>query len=242
MNNNQITNVSTLTVKGDIALTPTADRSFYVQPEATVNTGGHSLTIRAGDINSGTSWAESGGDIVLQAGMGNNSNQVVHGGNLYLRSGSNKSLASTGYANGGDIILQTGGANSTFIERMRITETGKVGIGTATPNSVLAAAGAISLPIVTKTANYTATANDSTILVDTSGGSVTISLPTSVGIAGRIYTIKKVSISNLVIIDPDGSETIDGDPTKSINSPYDAVTCQSDGANWVIIGYYRAPT
>ena len=243
MNNNQITNISAVTAAGDIAYTPAVDRNFYVQMSTVIGVGGRNLTIRAGDVNSGSGFAELGGTLTVQAGMGLNATQPgKHGGDLILRSGANLTSADAGLANGGSIILQTGGANQSYNERMRITETGNIGIGTSAPNSVLAVTGAISLPIVTKTADYTATANDSTILVDASGGAVTISLPTAVGIAGRIYTIKKVSISNSVIIDPNGSETIDGSPTKSINSPYDAFTCQSDGANWVIIEYYRAPT
>lgn len=90
------------------------------------------------------------------------------------------------------------------------------------------------LAVVSKTANYTATNTDDVILVDASAGAVTISLPTAVGIAGRSYHVKKTdSSANAVIVDPNGTETIDGQATTSLTSQYETLSVESNGANWV---------
>ncbi|MBW3568879.1 hypothetical protein KY385_01995, partial [Candidatus Parcubacteria bacterium] len=95
----------------------------------------------------------------------------------------------------------------------------------------------ITTAITTKTANYTATASDSVILGDAGGGSIVISLPSAVGINGRTYTIKKIDSSlNTVTMDPDGTETIDGNATTAIGTQWTTRQITSDGANWVITG------
>lgn len=91
--------------------------------------------------------------------------------------------------------------------------------------------------VVSKTNNYTATGRDRTILVDTTAGARTITLPAAAGVKHLRITIKKTDSSgNAVTIDGDGSETIDGATTQSLASQYDAMTVQSDGSNWHIIG------
>lgn len=93
-----------------------------------------------------------------------------------------------------------------------------------------------SSAIASKSANYTATVDDFTLLVDASGGSKTITLPAASGNTGKIYVIKKTDSSgNTVTIDGDGSETIDGATTKVISTQYVSFMIQCDGSNWWII-------
>jgi hypothetical protein len=81
------------------------------------------------------------------------------------------------------------------------------------------------------------TAHDIFIAVDASSASVTITLPTALGIEGREYTIKKAGRSrNAVIVDGNGSETIDGAATYRLPAPWKYVTVVSDGTNWLIVG------
>ena len=88
---------------------------------------------------------------------------------------------------------------------------------------------------VTKTANYTATADDHTIRVDTTSGNVTISLPAAASSVGRIFYIKKVAAANTVTIDPSGSETIDGSSTATLSSNYEHTVVQSNGSSWDVL-------
>jgi len=74
------------------------------------------------------------------------------------------------------------------------------------------------------------------VLVDATSGTVTIVLPTAVGITGRKYYVKKIdSSSNLVTIDGNGSETIDDALTQSIGTRYNVFMVVSNGTNWSIL-------
>jgi hypothetical protein len=155
-------------------------------------------------------------------------------------------LSTNAWVFGGNSVtsLQKIGTTSNFdfsvitnnVERMRVTSTGNVGIGTATPTSTLQVAGSLSMPIATKTASYTVLSSDHTIECNNTAGSITISLPDAVGIAGRIYVIKKISVvGNNVVLDALGTETIDGSLTNTISNQYGCVMIQSDGANWIVL-------
>ncbi len=105
-----------------------------------------------------------------------------------------------------------------------------------TPASTLQVGGSLATAITTKTANYTASGNDYTILCNNTSGAITISLPTAVGVTGRIYVIKKISgAGNNVTIDGFASETIDGVTTNTLTTQYNSIMIQSDGANWYIL-------
>jgi hypothetical protein len=126
-------------------------------------------------------------------------------------------------------------------EAMYIKSTGYVGIGNSasTPNSTLQVGGSMSVPIVTKTSTYTATASDYTILCNT--GSMTVNLPQASTVTGRIYVIKKISSnSGTITIAPYSSETIDGQSTNTnIYSRWASLTIQSDGSNWFILSSFN---
>lgn len=108
-----------------------------------------------------------------------------------------------------------------------------VNSGTSKVNSFTTA---ISL----KSANYTATIDDYTILVDASGGAVTITLPAGSGIVpGRIYVIVKTDSSgNAVIIDPAGADTINGASSISITTQWGGKQAQALGGGYVVIGSF----
>jgi len=81
--------------------------------------------------------------------------------------------------------------------------------------------------IAKKTSDYTADRDDSLILVDTSSGDITISLDDVNNFDGPI-TIKKISASNTVTIDPYSTQTIDGDATVTMMDNNDAYTLYPD--------------
>ncbi len=128
---------------GDIALLTSADRRINV-PSTPLNANGTNLIVTAGDANPSGNAAD-GGDLILEAGRARNTNQsFIRPGDVIIRSGGNRINASNA-PNGGDIIFQSGAAFSANAERMRITPTGNVGIGTATPPESLSV-GSFGLP------------------------------------------------------------------------------------------------
>lgn len=94
----------------------------------------------------------------------------------------------------------------------------------------------LNLAISSKTANYTLIATDHTVLFDATSGNRTATLPAAAGATGRVYVVKKIdSSANIVTVDPNGSETIDGASTKVLSTPWESVTIQSTGSSWVIL-------
>lgn len=92
--------------------------------------------------------------------------------------------------------------------------------------------------IVTKTTTYTATILDDVILCDTSGGAWTLTLPAAASLTGKELFIKKTtSDANLLTIDGNGSETIDGLTTQVLASQYSFYKIFSDGTNWQVINF-----
>ena len=95
---------------------------------------------------------------------------------------------------------------------------------------------------VSKTSAYTLTAFDSVILASASGGAFTLTLPAASGVSGKIYEIKKTdSTENIVTVDANSSETIDGLLTWELRSSLAFLKIISDGTNWHVLDY-RVPT
>lgn len=74
-----------------------------------------------------------------------------------------------------------------------------------------------------------------TMRVDCTAGNITVTLPAASDYPGIEYWIKHVGTANTVIIDGDGSETIDGSTTKTLSSQYTAVHIQSNGTTWDVL-------
>ena len=90
---------------------------------------------------------------------------------------------------------------------------------------------------VTDTA-YTVLSTDDAVYVDdtTAGGTVTVTLPPAAEVGnGYEVTVKKTGNTYHVIVDGNGSETIDGGLTARLTVQYESITCKSDGSNWLII-------
>lgn len=87
-----------------------------------------------------------------------------------------------------------------------------------------------------KTEAYPATLDDKVILCDATGGAFTVTLPTAVGNTDKVFVIKKTDVSaNIVTIDGNDAEEIDGVITQTLSSQYDFFAVVSDGANWQVI-------
>jgi hypothetical protein len=128
--------------------------------------------------------------------------------------------------------------SQTFAGAKNVRDSLSVGLAAGTaPNSTFQVNGSMSSNITSVTADYTATQADNTILADATGGAITVTLPAVSGIAGRIYTIKKIGtgdIDNALTIQPTGA-TIDGGTEYIIYNDWSFVTLQTDGTNWYVI-------
>ena len=131
---------------------------------------------------------------------------------------------------------QTFAGVKTFQDSVAAAKAIKVG-STGSANSTVQVDGSLSMTIKTVTSNYTADATDNTILANTTTSAFTITLPNPAGIAGRIYTIKKIGTGGIdkeLTITP-SSGTIDGGSNYIIYNDWTYVTMQTDGTNWYII-------
>ena len=118
---------------------------------------------------------------------------------------------------------------------------GFVGINTTSPKSMLTVNGSFAVPIKTITGNYNMNEDEMlhTILGNTTGSSITITLPTTDShLTGRLYTFKNIGTNAFIVVTPDAA-LIDGlnDYTLSpVVAPISSVVkLQSDGSNWWVL-------
>jgi len=96
----------------------------------------------------------------------------------------------------------------------------------------------VNVVTVTATSATLLGSSDLVMLVDddTAGSTVTITLPAAASNTGRVYHIKKLGSTANVVLDGNASDTIDGAPTHTMSTQYDARTIVCDGvSNWSII-------
>ena len=86
-----------------------------------------------------------------------------------------------------------------------------------------------------KTTTYTALVTDG--YINCSGSVFTVTLFAASGNAGKVLTITKTdsSLTNIITIDGNASETINGATTTTLNTQYESVTLYCDGSNWFIL-------
>lgn len=111
---------------------------------------------------------------------------------------------------------------------------GFIGIGTSSPICELDVDGGFAANLVSKTANYTATSSDHTILCGSGNETFTVTLPAASGVSGIIYNIKNIG-TGTITVDGNASETIDGGVTATLSNQFECITIQCDGSNWHII-------
>ena len=99
----------------------------------------------------------------------------------------------------------------------------------------------------TKTANYTATGDETVILCDptTGAASFTVTLPAASTMTGKELTIVKVDagLTYTVTIDANSSETIlpsvqSGNLTYILYTQYESVTLKCNGTSWYVVHHY----
>lgn len=85
-------------------------------------------------------------------------------------------------------------------------------------------------------ASTTALATDEIILLN--AASLTLTLPTAVGIVGKTYEIMSISTTPGSTVATTGGQTINGAASATISAQYKGIKVVSDNANWFIIGNY----
>ena len=90
----------------------------------------------------------------------------------------------------------------------------------------------------TLTTTYTVTNTTSHILfVDGTAAAFTITLPPAANFTGSVFTFKRIDniVANVVTIDANAAETIDGVLTDTLTFQYDLLRIVSNGTSWLII-------
>tara|TARA_B100000519_G_scaffold177983_1_gene167973 strand:- start:748 stop:1269 length:522 start_codon:yes stop_codon:yes gene_type:complete len=97
-------------------------------------------------------------------------------------------------------------------------------------------AATFATPLRTVSANDTLTTNDGIVMLDTSGGAITLTLPAASTIeSGRMFLLKDSgSAGSHAVTVQCASSTIDGDGSITINENSVGVSLFSDGTNWFI--------
>lgn len=125
------------------------------------------------------------------------------------------------------VINQTGGASG----KTRGIYVNPTLTAAADFRGIEVVSGSIVLPYVAKTGTYAIATSD--YLINCTSGTFNVTLPTSVGMTGKIYVIKN-SGAGTITLDCTGGQLIDGSATQTLilNVSY---TVMSDGANWIIL-------
>lgn len=107
-----------------------------------------------------------------------------------------------------------------------------VTLATSTTGNVICTIGGVPTGVTTKSADYTLLETDSMVLVT---AACTIKLPVATGLQGKIYYIKDMATTGVVVTVDGNGATIDGQTTQLISAQYTTLTVFTDGTNWYII-------
>lgn len=94
-----------------------------------------------------------------------------------------------------------------------------------------------TLQSVTKTANYTITASDRLVYADTTGGSVTLTLPAANAVnANTVFSAVKTAAANTLTVQRAGADTVNGGTDTAASASGARIDLVSDGVSaWVTI-------
>lgn len=85
-----------------------------------------------------------------------------------------------------------------------------------------------------ESSNYTLLDTDLGVDVDASGGGITITLPPLASVQGLVYYISKTDASvNVVTVEGDGAETINGNLNDTLISQYDNFILLANSTEWI---------
>jgi hypothetical protein len=161
---------------------------------------------------------------------------LTEGNNINISgSNGNYTVSVTGLTQGlsGDYLPLSGGTVSggtIFTSGLTANTLNVTGL---TQTKGITSTGGITFKQITINSSYTATTDD--YMIDVTGGTFTVSLPTAVGIQGRLLVVKNNG-GGAVTVDPFGSETIDGKPFVILGET-NTIQLSSNGSEWVALSY-----
>lgn len=119
----------------------------------------------------------------------------------------------------------------------------QVGIGTTTPLSTFEVNGSMGQTITTVSSDLTLDASHNVIVCTNGSVAKTITLPSAIGIKGRVYTIKRSDTNTAnITIATSLSQKIDDELTFLLTQSNQYITLISDGSDWKIIGTSASQT
>jgi len=133
-------------------------------------------------------------------------------------------------------VIGNGTTTAARSNALYLTQNGKLFLPAMVDGDLYIESGEVKskvIPTYVATAvSLTANATQSTINVTATGQ--TITLPTAVGIQGKVYVIKFTAVGSVTVATT-SAQTIDGATTAVLSTQYESITVQSTGANWIII-------
>lgn len=131
-------------------------------------------------------------------------------------------------------VGQTGTNPSMLLDSVGL-KLGTVADVATSGNSRLHVNGSLSLSYIAKTANYTATIND--YLIDCTSGTFTVTLPTAIGITGRVYEIVNSGLGTITVATASSQTFTNVTSTPTTLTLATAlgksIKVMSNGANWI---------
>lgn len=154
--------------------------------------------------------------------------------------GSDRIFLGSGVASCNGVTLDANGSTGFHDLSIDGTPLFRVGTGEITAYSDVTVVGLKTAATgSTITGAATLDTTQSTVYVDAAGGSFSLALPAAASVAGRIWTIVKITAANTVTLDANGTEKINGALTYAITAQWSAITIQAVNkpaiSEWIVI-------
>lgn len=208
-------------------------------------TGTHDI---AGTLNLSGNTLTSSGDLTINAG----GDDVVSSDRWTI--GSNTAgvgqLTVTGAQVGKALVIlnETGDQNiltasASGTTRMVLTNAGRLGLGTISPNATLEVAGAAIFRKERQAVSSSTTISQPNQVVGATAHSITVTLASSMLVEGNWVIVVDESgaaggVGQAITIDTEGAETIIGNSSVQLNANYESVFLYTDGSDWFLIGNF----